>query len=121
MGYALNVIMSIPMSIILYILTEKIIINITSDNNFNDRVQKSFIMSFVVGLVFIALGMTVFNENSNIDNQSIRYALYSSGCFLIVNSVFFSWDNLDEETKIIILGISISCLVLYSYNNIKNI
>lgn len=117
MGYAINVAVSIPMAVIFYMLTEKLIINVTSENKFNDRVQKSFVIGFVAGLCLIALGLTVFNEGSNLDNQSIQLAMYGAGGFLVMNSVIFSWDELDEGTKMIILGISITGLIIYSYNN----
>lgn len=117
MGYALNVALSVPMAIIIYMLTEKLIISLTAENKFNVRVQKSFVMGFIVGLVYIVIGMTIFDEQSNMDNQSMQLAFYSSGAFLILNSVFFSWDDLDEGTKIIILGISMATLVIYSYRN----
>jgi amino acid transporter len=117
MGYGVNVALSVPMAFIIYILTEKMIINLTSESKFSERVQKSFIISFIIGLAYIAMGMTIFAENSNMDNQSLQLAMYGSGAFLVMNSVFFSWDDLDEGTKIIILGISISCLTIYSYNN----
>ena len=117
MGYALNVAISIPMAIIIYMLTEKLIISLSSENKFNDRIQKSFVLGFIIGLVFIALGLTVFTESSNMDNQSLQLAMYGAGGFLVLNSVFFSWDVLDEGTKIIILGISVTGLIIYSYNN----
>src|SRR5277367_826254 len=117
MGYALNVALSIPMAVIIYMLTEKLIISLTAENKFNERVQRSFIIGFIVGLVFIALGMTLFDEDSNMDNQSIQLAMYGAGGFLVLNSVFFSWDVLDEGTKIIILGISVSGFIIYSYQN----
>lgn len=117
MGYAVNVAISVPMAIIIYMLTEKMIISLTAENKFHERVQKSFVIGFIIGLVFIALGMTVFDNHSNMDNQSLQLALYGAGAFLVLNSVFFSWDDLDEGTKIIILGISISGLIIYSYNN----
>lgn len=117
MGYALNVAMSIPMAIIIYMLTEKLIINLTSENKYNDRIQKSFVIGFIIGLSFIVLGMTIFSENSNMDNQTVQFAMFEAGIFLVLNSVFFNWNDLDEGTKIIILGISITGLILYSYRN----
>ena len=117
MGYAFNVAISIPMAIIIYLLTEKLIISLTAESKFNDRVQKSFVFGFIIGLVFIALGMTMFGTESNMDNQSLQLAMYGAGGFMVLNSVFFSWDDLDEGTKIIILGISITGMILYSYNN----
>jgi hypothetical protein len=117
MGYAFNVAISIPMAIIIYLLTEKLIISLTVESKFNDRVQKSFVLGFIIGLVFIVLGMTMFSTESNMDNQSLQLAMYGAGGFMVLNSVFFNWDDLDEGTKIIILGISITGMILYSYNN----
>jgi hypothetical protein len=117
MGYALDVAISIPMAVIIYMLTEKLIINMTSENKFNDRVQKSFVMGFIIGMCFIALGMSVFGNSSNMNNQPLRFAMYITGGFLVLNSVFFNWDDLDEATKIIILAISAAGLIIYSYRN----
>ena len=117
MSYAKNVGLSLPMAIIIYMLTEKIIINLTSENKFSERVQKSFVISFVIGLCFIAIGMSVLGEKSNIHNQPLQYSFYISGVCLLLNSVFVNWDNLDENTKMLILGISIIGFILYSYAN----
>lgn len=117
MGYATNVLLSMPMGVIIYVLTEKLIINLTSENKYNERVQKSFVIGFIMGLVFIAIGLILFGENSNMDNQSLQLAMYGAGGFLVLNSVFFSWDDLDEGTKIIILSIAMVGMVIYSYQN----
>lgn len=117
MGYALNVALSIPMAIIVYMLTAKVIISMSAENKFNERVQKEFILGFIIGLCYIALGMTMLSQNSNMDNHSLRLAMYLSGGFLVLNSVFFSWDDLDEGTKILILGTSITALIIYTYRN----
>jgi hypothetical protein len=121
MGYALNVGLSIPMAVIIYLLTEKLIIKLTGDNKFEDRIQKGFIIGFVAGLVFIFVGMTVFGHESNIANESLRYAMHGSGSFLILNSIIFNWHVLDEGTKIIILLILLSSLLLFSYTYKNNV
>lgn len=117
MGYAINVAISVPLAIMLYMLTEKFIVSLSYDNKFNDRVQKNFITGFIIGLSFIALGMTIFAQNSNMDNQTLQLAMYMAGVFLVLNSVLFSWDDLDEGTKILILGISAAGLIIYSYKS----
>lgn len=117
MGYAVNVALSLPMAIIIYMLSEKMINNITNDNKFNDRVQKNFVIGFIIGMAFIALGLTVFSKQSNMGNQALQFSLYIAGSILVLNSVFFSWDDLDEGTKIIVLGIGMLGLVMYTYQN----
>ncbi len=117
MGYAINAAISIPLAIIIYMLTEKLIISLTAENKYDVRVQKSFVMGFIIGAMFIVLGLTFFGEQSNMNNQTVQFALYWSGGFLILNSVFFNWDDLDEGTKIIILGIAVASVIIYSYRN----
>lgn len=120
MGYIKNILISIPMALIFYLLTEKIITNITSENKYSDKIQKSFIIEFIVGLFFIALGLTAFNVGSNLENQSLRFSMYGAGGFLILNSVIFNWDGLDDGSKMIILSLSVAGLIIYSYNNNDN-
>lgn len=117
MGYSTDVIISIPTAIIIYLLVEKLIISMTSENKFSERVQKSFVMGFVIGLGMIALGMTLFAPSSNMNNQPLRYAMYLSGGFLVLNSVFFNWDDLDEGTKIVILAVSMLGIIIYTYHH----
>ena len=115
MGYTTNVALSIPMAIIIYMLTEKLIISTVSEKQFDEKVQSNFIIGFITGLVFIALAMTAFADRGAFDNQSLQLALYGAGGFMVLNSVFFSWDVLDEKTKMMILAISVTGMVLWSY------
>jgi len=115
MGYTTNVALAIPMGIIIYMLTEKTILAMVADKKFADKVQTNFVIGFVTGLAFIALAMTAFADRGVFDNQALQFAMYGAGGFLILNSVFFSWDILDEQTKIVILGISIAGLMGWSF------
>jgi len=116
MGYKLDTFLSIPLAILIYTLSEKLIINMTCDNIYDERVQKSFVISFIVGFLFILLAMTIFRKGSNLYNHTINLSFYITGIFMIMNSVLFSWSDLDEGTKIIILGITLTGIVMYSYN-----
>jgi len=121
MGYGIDTFLSIPLAIILYTLIEKIIINMTSENNYGERVQKSFIISFIVGFLFILLAMTVFGKESNLYNHTINLSFYITGVFMILNCVLFSWSDLDEGTKIIILGITMMGIIMYAYSRKKTL
>ena len=115
MGYAINVGLSIPIAVIIYMLTEKLILNLTCDDKYEIRVQKSFVIGFILGLTYIVLGLTVFNSGSNMKNYSMKLAMFLSGGFLVINSVLFNWHDLDDIAKIIILCVSVTGLVTYTY------
>jgi len=116
--YALNVAISVPLSIMIYMLTEKTIMFVTAENKFNEKIQKSFVYAFIIGLLYIAISMTIFSEHSNIYNQSLQYALRGAGFFLVLNSIIINWDDLDEGTKMVLLGMSIMGLVIYTNKTI---
>jgi hypothetical protein len=115
MGYTTNVALAIPMAIIIYMLTEKTILAAVADKKFSEKVQTNFVIGFVTGLTYIALAMTAFAYQGVFDNQALQLAMYGAGTFMVLNSVFFSWDILDEQTKIVILGISIAGFVVWSF------
>lgn len=115
MGYAINVGLSIPMAVIIYMLSEKLVIHLTCNDKYDERVQKSFVIGFILGLVYITLGLTVFNEGSDMENHSLRLSLFMSGGFMVINSVVFNWVDLDNMAKIIILCVTITGMITYTY------
>jgi hypothetical protein len=117
MGYALDIALSVPLGILIYILTEKLIAGSTSDNEFNVRVQKSFVVGFIVGMGLIGLGMSVFGKTCKLNNTTIQMGLYGAGFFLVLNSTLINWELLDEGTKILMITIAISGIIVYSYQN----
>jgi hypothetical protein len=44
-------------------------------------------------------------------------ALFLSGGFMVINSVIFNWTDLDDIAKVIILCVSITGLITYTYKN----
>ena len=119
MRHAINVLFSIPLACLIFFLTEKFIFKLTENDAYADKIQKSFIVGFVLGLLFIIFALTIFNEESNMNNKALKYALYGAGAFLILNSVFFNWDDLDEGTKIIILATMALGIIIYTYSENK--
>lgn len=118
MGYAFDVMTSIPIAIILYVLSEKIVRTNITDNRYEKMVQKNFVIMFIIGMVFILLASTLFDEKKKrygIYNRPLQYALYLSGMMALGSSVVVNWDTLDENTKIIILMISLGGCVTMSF------
>lgn len=115
MGIAYNIGFSIPIAIIIYLLSEKVITHLTYDDSLDVKIQKNFVIGFLFGLVYFLLGMTVFSEGSDIANDTLKYSFYLSGLFLIINAVIINWDILNEETKMVILGLAFVGSVVLSY------
>ena len=83
MGYVSDILIAIPMGVVIYMLVEKLIAGMTADSQFNDKVQKSFVLGFLIGQIMIGLGMTVFADSSDMANRSMRMAMYGAGALWI--------------------------------------
>jgi hypothetical protein len=110
MGIVKTILVSIPTSAIMYLLVNKIIMQFISHCNYDNMQQKSFILEFICGLVLLVLA--IFTKST------IKYALFITGGFMVVNAGILNWDGLDEYTKIIFLFILFILCVTYSYKNI---
>mgnify|MGYP001164583596 CR=1 FL=1 len=82
-----------------------------------ERVKKSLVIGFIAGLAYIALAINIFSQGKQFDNQSLQLAMYGAGTFLVLNSVVINWGVLDEGTKIILLGLTICGLIIYSFTS----
>ncbi len=118
MGYVKDTVIGIPLSVLLYLLIEKMIIVTTCEDQFSERVQKTFVISLVVGLAMIGLGLSIFGTGK-LKNGAMEIAFYGTGGLLIFTSTVFNWDKMDDQTKIVILGIVTLYLIMYSYHKNK--
>ena len=112
MGLASNIFMSIPTSFIMYVLVNKLISQFLLKCDYNNTQQKSFIVEFICGLLLLILAITISTHSV------VRYSLFLTSSFMIINSGILNWSCLDEYTKIIFLFILFVGCISYSYKYI---
>ena len=113
MGLASNISMSIPTSIILYLLINKLIFQFISQCRYDNIQQKGFILEFICGLALLVIAI------STMANPVIKYSLFFTSGFMIINSGILNWNCLDELSKILFLFILFALCVSYSYKHMK--
>jgi uncharacterized membrane protein len=124
MSESYNFLLSIPIAGIIYYLVDKVSSNFVSDYEYNEKIQKQFIITFIFGIILIFMSYMLFTQNKILHNNSIRYATLFSGIFLSFVSIIFNWNRLSENTKIILMSTAFIILVIYTYyinyqNNIE--
>ena len=115
MGLFINIAIAIPTGIIIYLLIDKIINKLTMENNFNEKVQKKFVIDFICGIGLIILALTVFADGGVFDNQSLQIAVSGVATCLIISTVMINWYYIDDGGKIIILGLAVIALIICAY------
>jgi hypothetical protein len=102
---------------VLYVLfINKISDMLSSSNNTDDDAK---ISSYVMIVYFISvMGLVVayvWLIEQNNGNYVIRKSLTFGGIAMLLYTIVTYWDYLDDYAKLIMLALSISCVIYYSY------
>ena len=115
MGFITDLIFSVPLGIIYTLFIQKLSDVLFTSLPYNDKYQKSLILLFIGGIVGIILAQTVFTYNATYKNNIIKQGLIIGGIILILYSTLTHWDKMINETKLLIIGISLAMLFWYCY------
>lgn len=74
-----------------------------SNLNYDDKVQKNLIFYFSGIIIALLFAYTVFCDECNYENPSMRYGLYIGACLLTIHTFIYNWSNMSSDTKYIIL------------------
>ncbi len=69
------------------------------------------------GIVGLIVAMFVFGQNSKYKNRSIRYGLYFGSILLLIHTIMYNWETLENDSKFVIMIITLLALIFYVYNN----
>jgi hypothetical protein len=112
-----KLIFSVPVAVIYYILVYNIINSMYESLAYNEKKQKTITLIFVVSLLTLISSYFLMNNEKT---SSIKIGLAGGGGLLMFNSVVKNWDNLENQTKVTILGIMFGFVSWVAYYANKN-
>jgi hypothetical protein len=115
MGYLTEFMIGSTIGFILYVFIVSISQTVTSTLEFNDRIQKIFIVKFLSALCLICLALTSFSYQGRFANRTVKWGLVLSSAALSINTMVVNWNILSDSTKIILIGLCLSVIVWYAY------
>tara|TARA_Y100000780_G_C13589727_1_gene380203 strand:+ start:41 stop:403 length:363 start_codon:yes stop_codon:yes gene_type:complete len=107
--------LSIPITFALVFLTNKTSEYMVNDLQYNDKIQRAFVINFVIGLILGLLSFILFSKDKIFSNYSLKLATLFTSFIFIVLSVITEWNNLIDTTKIIIVCMYLFVLLSFSY------
>jgi putative effector of murein hydrolase len=110
-----HIILSIPISILTIYLVTLATEYMTEELKYNDKIQKGFIINFIIGLLLIFLSYSLFSKYKILENNTMKYSTFISGVYFTIISILINWTELENTTKIILMTMSIIVLISYSY------
>ena len=96
-------IIAIPICVLYLLFIYRVLDILTENIKAEERIKKYIVMSFVISIVTILIAVYVFG-NKKIKNRSVKFGLIIGALFLIINSLYNNWDNLQQDTKLFIFG-----------------
>lgn len=110
-----HVLLSIPISILMIYLITIGTEYFTEELIYNDKVQKGFIINFVIGMLLLFFSHILFSKKKILENDTMKYSTIITGLYLTIIAVLLNWNELDSSTKIILMAMTIIVLIFYSY------
>lgn len=114
----MGIFLSIPIAFIYNWLVSKISDMITKDDVMKDKVHKNLIISMVAGIVALIIGFIIFGSK-RFENNIAKYGFILGGVILLVYSLVCNWDQVEDQTKLFLIGGILLTIILYSYKSIS--
>lgn len=114
MSFIFDSIISLPIGIIYNMIVHEIAELFNEKENYNEKLQKSLLIVFGGGLVGFLIGHVLST------NRSLKFGMYLGSLLLIAHVVMYNWETMRNDTRIIVMMLSLVVLVWYSYKNSNN-
>lgn len=112
-----DIVIAVPIGIIYNLTIQKSCEIFNNNMNYKDRVQKNLLISFGGGITGLLLATLFFGDGSKYKNRSIRYGLYLGSVLLLIHSIIYNWGTLENDSKLIIMILTLAVLIWYTYYN----
>ena len=76
-----------------------------------EKHQKIIILVFIIGII------SIYISQAFIINRAMRYGIDFGGALLIFYSLITNWSDMNDDTKLVLMGIILSGLVWYCYSD----
>jgi hypothetical protein len=111
-----NIILSLPIGALYYIFVLKLNEVLIEQVEYDKKMNRTIAIGLVAGLSGFILALKVFgNKNLFTYNLSLLIGLILGSIGILTNSVLYNWDFLSQDTKLIIIGISLIAVGIFSY------
>lgn len=115
----LNILIAIPIGLIYNIIIHKIGEIFNSDLEYKNKIQKNLLLSFGGGIIALFAATQLFAENKKYESKPIKYGFYLGAFLLLFHSLFYNWKTMENNTKFIVMIITLAILISYTYTYTK--
>lgn len=111
----LNITVSTSIAILYNLFVHHIISMLVRNMNYEDKVSRSTTFILISGVVGVVMSKLLFDNKSLV----VKNGLWLGGILLIVTSIFVNWQTMNDEIKLLMIGITLFGLIWYSKHTLE--
>lgn len=119
MGILGDVVIAVPIGLVYNMIIHKTGEIFNNDINYKDKLQRNLLLSFGGGILGIVLASFVFGKGKY-KNRAIKIGLYIGSILLFFHSIGYNWTIMGNDTKFIIMIVTLISLMWYTYSNLDS-
>jgi hypothetical protein len=113
MGTITNAIMAVPIGVMYNMIIHEFSKIVNHKASYDNKIQKNLLIIFGGGLFgFIAATFLLADS----DNKALKFGLYIGSVLLMLHSIVYNWKVMQNDTRIIIMVLTLGTLIWYSYS-----
>lgn len=112
-----DLLISIPVGVVYNMTIHKTAEIFNSDIDYNNKVQRDLIVTFGGGMLGLIIANFVFCDTCQYKNKPIKYGLVFGTFLLFIHTLFYNWKRLANDTKYVIMLLTLVALIWYIYIN----
>ena len=94
---------------------------IYKDAPYDEKFGNTLIFLFIAGVAGVVIGRVILDDNHKYQNSAVSKGLFIGGIMLIITSLFVNWDNMGDESRLLILGLLFGSIIWVAYNFINEL
>jgi hypothetical protein len=120
----LNITMSTMIAILYNLFVHHLTSSLFKNNDYEDKINKSIILLLISGTLAVVMSKLLFTPNNSKNKKQkntyvVSNGLWLGGILLIVTSIFVNWQDLSEDIKLIMIGVTLVSLIYYSKQTLE--
>lgn len=115
MSLLTDIIISIPIGITYNIIINKLADIVNEKEEYSKKIQRNLMITFTGGVLAIIIGYIIFDKNKHFKNRAIRYGLYTGSIILLTHTLFYNWNILANDTKLLLMALALIILFWLAY------
>lgn len=112
-----DLLIALPIGIIYNMTIHKTAEIFNNNIDYNNKIQRDLIIAFGGAILSLIIANIIFCTTCKYKNRALRYGLYFGSFLLFVYTLIYNWNKIGNDTKYIIMLLTLISLMWYIYNN----